>query len=80
MENNIAYEEFYNQRSKRKSWPGHVARMGEMRNEYKDLWEKLKIRELRRYRHRWANNIKTYFNEIEYEDMDWIQLAQDRDK
>jgi hypothetical protein len=28
-------------KSRRKRWPGHVARMGEMRNAYKILIEKL---------------------------------------
>jgi hypothetical protein len=29
---------------------------------------------------RWEDNIKTSFKEIEWESMDWINLAQDRDK
>jgi hypothetical protein len=29
---------------------------------------------------RWAGNIKNYFREIGWSDMDWIDLAQDRDQ
>jgi hypothetical protein len=35
---------------------------------------------LGRPRHRWVNNIKMYLGEIGWCDMDWIDLAQDRDK
>jgi hypothetical protein len=28
----------------------------------------------------WVNNIKMYLREIEYGGMDWIDLAQDRDR
>jgi hypothetical protein len=37
------------------------------------------VRILRRHRHRWEDNIKMYLKEIEWEVMDWIHLAQDRD-
>jgi hypothetical protein len=35
---------------------------------------------LGRPRRRWVDNIKIYLGEIEWEGMDWIQLAQDRDQ
>jgi hypothetical protein len=31
-----------------------------------------------RPRHRWEDNIKTDFQEMGYGDMDWIELARDR--
>jgi hypothetical protein len=35
---------------------------------------------LGRTRRRWENNIKMDFQEVVYRDMDWIELAQDRDR
>jgi hypothetical protein len=29
--------------------------------------------------HRWEDNIRMYLQEVEYESMDWIVVAQDRD-
>jgi hypothetical protein len=37
-------------------------------------------RPLGRPRHRWEDNIKLDLKELECEDMDWIELAQDRDR
>jgi hypothetical protein len=37
-------------------------------------------RPLGRPRHRWVDNIKMDFREIEWGGMDWIDLAQDRDQ
>ena len=37
-------------------------------------------RPLGRHRHRWENNIKTDLQEVGCGGMDWIDLAQDRDK
>jgi hypothetical protein len=34
----------------------------------------------RRIRHRWQDNIKINLKEIEYEGVDWIQVAWDRDQ
>jgi hypothetical protein len=35
---------------------------------------------LGRLRHRWVDNIKMDLLEIEWGDVDWIDMAQDRDK
>jgi len=35
---------------------------------------------LGRSRRRWEDNIKMDLQDVECEDMDWIQLAQDRDR
>jgi hypothetical protein len=37
-------------------------------------------RPLGRYIHRWKDNIKIDLREIEWGGMDWIDLAQDRDR
>jgi hypothetical protein len=37
-------------------------------------------RPLRRQRRRWVHNIKIDLREIEWNAMDWIDLAQDRDQ
>jgi hypothetical protein len=59
----------------------HVACMGEKRNAYRALADKLEgNRPLGKPRHRWKKNIKTDFSEIEWGGMDWIDLTQDRDQ
>jgi len=56
---------------------GHVARMGKVRNAYKILDGKHEgKRPLGRLRRRWR---KTEW-EIGWENVDWINLAQDRDQ
>jgi len=62
-------------------WAGHVACMGETRDIYRVLVEKLEgKRPLRRPRHRWEDNIMMDLQEVGCEGMDWIELAQDRDR
>jgi len=59
----------------------HVARMGEGRGVYRVLVEKLKgKRPLGRPRRRWEDNIKMDLQEVGCGGMDWIELAQDRDR
>jgi hypothetical protein len=59
----------------------HVARMGEKRKMYRLLVGKPKgKRPLRRPRCRWVYNVKVYPAEMGWGDLDWIGLAQDRDK
>jgi hypothetical protein len=55
--------------------------MGEKINAYRILVGKPEAkRPLRRTRRRWVDNIKIDCREIEWDGMDWIDLAQDRDK
>ncbi|KAJ4433807.1 hypothetical protein ANN_16119 [Periplaneta americana] len=70
-----------NIKSKRLRWAGHVARMGESRNAYRVLVGRPEgKRPLGRPRRRWEDNIKMDLREVGYEDRDWINLAQDRDR
>jgi hypothetical protein len=65
----------------RMRWAGHVARMGEERNAYRLLVGKPQGRgPLGRPRRRWVDNIKMDLLEIGWGGVDWIGLAQDRDK
>ena len=62
-------------------WAGHVARMGERRMVYRVLVGKPEgKRPLVRLRSRREDNIKMDLQELGCEGMDWIDLAQDRDK
>jgi transcription termination factor 2 len=68
-------------KARRMRWAGHVARMGEVRGAYNILvgWPEGR-RPLGRPRHRWQDNKKMDLGEIEFGDVDWINLAQDRDR
>jgi len=62
-------------------WAGHVARMGEERGVYRVLLGKREgKRPLGRHRHRWVDNIRMDLQEMRCGCMDWIGLAQDRDR
>ena len=62
-------------------WTGHVARMGKRLGVYKVLVGKSEGKKpLGRPRHRWEDNNKMDLQEVGCEDMDWIELAQDRDR
>ena len=62
-------------------WVGHVARMGEKRGVYRLLVGKPEEkRPLGIPRHRWVDNIKMVLHEVGCGCMDWIKLAQDRNR
>ncbi|KAJ4446015.1 hypothetical protein ANN_12701 [Periplaneta americana] len=70
-----------NIKSRRLRWAGHVARMGESRNAYRVLVGRPEgKRPLGRPRRRWEDNIKMDLREMGYDDRDWINLTQDRDR
>ena len=62
-------------------WAGHVACMGEERGVYMVLLGKPEgKRPLGRPRRRWVDNIRMDLQEVGCGYMDWIGLAQDRDR
>ena len=68
-------------KSRRMRWTGHVARKGEARGVYRVLVGKLEGRRpLGRPRRRWVDNNRMDLQEVECGYMDWIGLAQDRDR
>jgi hypothetical protein len=59
----------------------HVARMGERRGVYRVLVRKPEgKRPLGKPRRRWEDNIKIDLQEVGCRGMDWLYLAQDRDR
>jgi hypothetical protein len=68
-------------KARRMRWTGHVACMGEVRGAYNILVGRPEGRRtLGRPRRGWEDNINMDLREIEFGDVDWIDLAQDRDK
>ena len=68
-------------KSRRMRWVGHVARMDEERGVYRVLVGILEGRRpLGRPRRRWVDNIRMDLQEVGYGYVDWIGLAQDRDR
>jgi hypothetical protein len=68
-------------KSRRMRWAGHVARMGEKRNVYRLLVGKPEgKRLLGRPRHMWVDNIRMDLGEMEWGDVHWIGLTQDRNR
>jgi hypothetical protein len=70
-------------KSRRMRWAGHEARMGETRNAYRILVGKPEGKRpvgRPKPRCRCVDNIKLDLREIEWDGMDWIELAQDRDQ
>ena len=62
-------------------WAEHVARMGERRGIYRVLVGKPEgKRPLGRPRRRWEDNIKMDLREVGCGGLDWIELAEDRDR
>jgi len=68
-------------KSRRMRWAGHVARMGEGRGVYRVLVGKPEGKSpMGRPRRRWVDNIRMDLQEVGCGYMDWIGLAQDRDR
>jgi hypothetical protein len=68
-------------KSRRMRWAEHVAHMGKRRGVYRILVGKPEgNRPLGRTRHRWEDYIKMDLQEVGCGGMDWIELAQDRDR
>jgi len=68
-------------KSRRMKWVGHVVRMGEESGVYSVLVGKPEgKRPLGRPRRRWVDNIRMVLQEVGCGYIDWIGLAQDRDR
>jgi hypothetical protein len=68
-------------KSRRMRWVGHVARMGEEKKVYKILvGDPEGKRPLGKPRRRWEGGIRMDIREIGLGCVDWIRLAQDRDR
>jgi hypothetical protein len=68
-------------KSRRMRWVGHVARIGEGKVVYRILVGKFEGKKpFGRPRLRWKDNIKMYLQEVGCGVMDWIELAQERDR
>jgi hypothetical protein len=70
----IIYELILPQKSRRITWQGmwHILEAGEMHSGF--CWGIGKLG------HRWEYNIKVNLQDVEWVGMDWIALAQDRDR
>ena len=68
-------------KSRRMRWAGYVARMGEERGSYRVLVRKPEgKRPLGRPGRRWLDNIRMDLQGVGCGYVDWIGLAQDRDR
>jgi hypothetical protein len=68
-------------KSRRIRWVGHVARVGEERRVYRVLLGKPEERRpLGGPRRRWVDTVRMDVQEVGCGYMDWIGLAQDRDR
>jgi len=68
-------------KSRRMGWTGHVARMGEGRGVYSVLVGKPEGRRpLGRPRRKWEDNIRMDLRKVGCGCVDWMELAQDRDR
>jgi len=68
-------------KSRRMRWAGHAARMREEREVYRVLVGKPEGRRpLGRPKRRWVDNIRMDLQEVGCGYMNWIGLAQDRDR
>jgi hypothetical protein len=68
-------------KARRMRWAGHVARMGEMTGAYNiSVGRPEGRRPLEKPRRTWEDNIKIDLRETGFGDVDWIRLAQDRDR
>jgi hypothetical protein len=68
-------------KSRRMRWAGHVTRRGEGKGVYRVLVGKPeRKRPMGRPRLKWEENIKMDLQKVGCGSMDWIELAQDRDR
>ena len=62
-------------------WPGHVVRKGNRRGAYRVLVRRREgKRPLGKPRRRWVNNVNMDLQSVRWGSLDWIDLAQERDR
>jgi hypothetical protein len=67
-------------KTRRIRWMGHVACISQRRKAHRAVLGKPEGEKLLRgSRYRWEDNVKMDFKETGWEDVDWIDLAQDRE-
>jgi hypothetical protein len=66
-------------KSRKMRWAGHVARTREKRNAYRSNFE-IPYVSPGRPRRSWVDNIGMDFREVGWGDVEWIGLAQDRNR
>jgi hypothetical protein len=64
----------------RMGWAGHVAQMGKRLTRIDYWWESQSKNDLGRPRRRLMKNIRMDLGDVGYGDVDWIGLAQDRNR
>jgi hypothetical protein len=67
-------------KTRRKRWAGHVAEMVEKRNAYRLVGKPEGKIGLGRLRRKWVDNIRMDLVGVGCSDMDWISLAQGKDR
>jgi hypothetical protein len=68
-------------KSRRLRLAGHSARMSEKMNAYRILMGNPEgKRPLGGPRYRWVDNVRIDLGEIRWDDVDWIDVAEDRDQ
>ena len=68
-------------KSRRMRWAEHLARMGEDRGVYRVLVGKPQGRRpMGRPRRRWEDNIRMHLRQVGCGCVDWMELAQDRNR
>jgi hypothetical protein len=68
-------------KSRRMRWAGHVAEWGRRGTRVDYWWESQRgKRPLGRPRRRWVDNISMDLGEVGWGDVDWIGLAQDKNR
>jgi len=65
---------------RRMRWARHVARMGKGRGVHRILVGKPEGKRPLGPRHRWEDNIKMDIQEVGCGGVDWIELAEDRER
>jgi len=61
-------------------WTGHVARMGQMRNSYRNFVRNPKGKRPPERLNHWWEDIRTDYRETEWKGAEWMHLAQEKEQ